>query len=130
MSGLWLQNVAFYSLQIAGLAAAGALLLRLLRIRIPKIRLICWQALLAACLALPALQPWLTTKTNSNIQISTGPSTAGDAAHRSRAMALPWTDIILVADWYRLRRSIRDPWSRILAPPAISPQFHFRARRF
>jgi TonB family protein len=96
MSGLWLQNLAFYSLQIAGLAAAGALLLRLLRIRIPKIRLICWQALLAACLALPAFQPWLSTKTNSNIQISTGPSTTGDAAHRSRAVTLPWADIILL----------------------------------
>src|ERR1700675_622212 len=96
MPGLWLQNLVFYSLQIAGLAAAGALLLGLLRIRIPKIRLICWQALLAACLALPALQPWLTTKTNASIQISTGPPKTGDAAHRSRGVALPWTDIILL----------------------------------
>ena len=36
MADLWLQNLAFYSLQIAVVAAAGALLLRLLQIRIPR----------------------------------------------------------------------------------------------
>jgi TonB family protein len=96
MPGLWLQNLAFYSLQIAGVAAAGALLLRLLQIRIPTIRLMCWQALIAACIALPAIQPWLTAKTNGNVQISMGPAMAAGAAHGSRAMAFPVVGIVLL----------------------------------
>jgi TonB family protein len=96
MLGLWLQNLAFYSLQIAGVAAAGALLLRLLQIRIPTIRLMCWQALIAACIALPAIQPWLTAKTNGNVQISMGPAMAAGAAHGSRAMAFPVVGIVLL----------------------------------
>src|ERR1017187_7345612 len=78
MPGLWLQNLAFYSLQIAGVTAAGALLLRILQIRIPTIRLMCWQALIAACIALPAIQPWLAAKTNGNVQISMGPAMAAE----------------------------------------------------
>ena len=96
MLGLWLQNLAFYSLQIAGVAAAGALLLRLLQIRIPTIRLMCWQALIAACIALPAIQPWLTAKTNGNVQISMGPAMAAGAAAGSRGMAFPVVGIILL----------------------------------
>ena len=96
MPGLWLQNLAFYSLQIAGVAAAGALLLRLLQIRIPTIRLMCWQALIAACIALPAIQPWLTAKTNGNVQISMGPAMAAGAAAGSRGMAFPVVGIVLL----------------------------------
>jgi TonB family protein len=96
MSGLWFQNLAFYSLQIAGVAAAGALLLRLLQIRIPTIRLMCWQVLIAACLALPAIQPWLTAKTNSNIRISMGPAIAAGAAERSHGIAIPIVGIALL----------------------------------
>jgi TonB family protein len=96
MPGLWLQNLAFYSLQIAGVAAAGALLLRLLQIRIPTIRLMCWQALIAACIALPAIQPWLTAKTNANVQISMGPAMAAGAAAGSRGMAFPVVGIVLL----------------------------------
>src|SRR5271155_4173623 len=96
MSGLWFQNLAFYSLQIAGVAAAGALLLRLLRIRIPTIRLMCWQVLIAACLALPVIQPWLTAKTNANIRISMGPAMATGAAERSHGMAIPIVGMALL----------------------------------
>src|ERR1035438_5771568 len=96
MPGLWLQNLAFYSLQIAGVAAAGALLLRLLQIRIPTIRLMCWQALIAACIALPAIQPWLTAKTNGNVQISMGPAMAAGAAAGSRGMGFPVVGSILM----------------------------------
>ena len=96
MPGLWLQNLAFYSLQIAGVTAAGALLLRILQIRIPTIRLMCWQALIAACIALPAIQPWLAAKTNGNVQISMGPAMAAGAAHGSRAMAFPVVGSILL----------------------------------
>ncbi len=95
MSDLWLQNLAFYSLQIAAVAAAGAVLLRLLRVRIPKVRLICWQVLLAVCLALPAIQPWLTARTSSSVRISMGPSTTADPGHRSRSITPAWADLLL-----------------------------------
>jgi TonB family protein len=96
MTNLWLQNIAFYSLQIAVVAAAGALLLRLLQIRIPGIRLICWQGLIAACLALPAIQPWLTAKANSNIRISVGPAVAAGASESSRGLAFPAIGMVLL----------------------------------
>ena len=73
MTTLWLQNLASYSLQIAAIAVAGALLLRLLRLRQPNVRLICWQALLVGCLILPALQPWHpVAPVKSDVQVSTG----------------------------------------------------------
>ena len=96
MTNLWLENIAFYSLQIAVVAAAGALLLRLLQIRIPGIRLICWQGLIAVCLALPAIQPWLTAKANSNIRISMGPAVAAGTSESSRGMAIPAIGIVLL----------------------------------
>src|SRR5580693_362095 len=96
MLGLWLQNLAFYSLQIAGIAAAGALLLRLLQIRIPSIRLMCWQALIAACLVLPAIQPWLTTSARSSVRITMGPAMAAGAGESSRGMAFPVVGTLLL----------------------------------
>ena len=55
---LWLQNLAAYSLQVACVVIVGTLLVRLLRLHVPKIRLAYWQALLAACVFLPLIQPW------------------------------------------------------------------------
>src|SRR5580704_17055322 len=96
MSNLWLENLAFYSLQIAVVAVAGALLLRALQIRIPKVRVICWQALIAVCLLLPAIQPWLTSNADANIQVSFGPAVAAGAAHGSRGVAFPVAAIVLI----------------------------------
>ncbi len=95
MARLWLENLVSYSLQIAVVAVAGALLLRLLRIRIPKVRLMCWQALIAACLLLPAVQPWLAWKNASDVQISIGPATASDPSHHTRTVRFPVTAFIL-----------------------------------
>jgi TonB family protein len=55
---VWLDNLIAYSLQIAILAAAGTLLAYVFRLRVPRISLVYWQALLIACLLLPALQSW------------------------------------------------------------------------
>src|SRR5713226_5953851 len=68
----WLRNLVAYSLQIALIAAAGALLMTLLRIRLPHLRLLCWQVLMVACLVLPAIQPWRTLAGDSSIQGSSG----------------------------------------------------------
>jgi TonB family protein len=71
MSSLILGNVIAYSLQMAALLAAGGLALRILRLDIPKWRLLCWQLLLAACLLLPALQPWTPANPDGRVTIST-----------------------------------------------------------
>lgn len=55
---VWLDNLIAYSLQIAILASAGTLLAHVFRLRVPRVSLIYWQALLLACLLLPALQNW------------------------------------------------------------------------
>lgn len=96
MTTLWLQNLASYSLQIAAIAVAGAVLLRLLRIRLPNVRLICWQALLAACLLLPAIQPWRPlAPAKSDVQVSTGRMIPVEA-RRSQAINVPWSKLGLL----------------------------------
>lgn len=55
---IWLGNLISYSLQIAVLVSAGSLLALAFRLRLPRVALLYWQALLLACLLLPALQSW------------------------------------------------------------------------
>jgi TonB family protein len=55
---MWLQNLMFYSVQVAALIGAGTVLIRIFRLKSPAVLLAFWQILLAACLLLPALQPW------------------------------------------------------------------------
>ena len=52
-----LQWLIACSIQIAGLVACGILLARLLRLREPRTRWVCFEALLLLCLCLPFLQP-------------------------------------------------------------------------
>jgi TonB family protein len=54
----WIDNLIAYSLQMAILASAGTLLAYLFRLRLPRVSHIYWQALLLACLCIPALQNW------------------------------------------------------------------------
>jgi TonB family protein len=54
----WLGNLAGYSVQVALVVAAGGLAAALLRLKQPRVMLAYWQALLAACLLLPLLEPW------------------------------------------------------------------------
>ncbi|HEV2417515.1 MAG TPA: M56 family metallopeptidase [Terriglobia bacterium] len=55
---LWLRDLVAYCLQVAAIVLAGSVLPPLLRLRVPKVKLIYWQALLAACLLLPLIEPW------------------------------------------------------------------------
>jgi TonB family protein len=57
-ASLWLENLTAYSLQVALVAATGLLLPRMSRLRRPRVLYSYWQALLAVCLVLPAVQPW------------------------------------------------------------------------
>jgi TonB family protein len=121
MAALWLRNLGFYSLQILLIAAAGGLLLHALSIRIPKARLICWQALLMACLLLPAVQPWRRLSIDSSVQITTGAFTAVERNHSLGFLQIPLPNIMLLLGagaairfsilglgFWRLRRYRRD----------------------
>ena len=97
MATLWLRNLAFYSLQILLIAAAGGLLIQALRIRMPKVRLYCWQALLAICLLLPAIQPWRHLTIDSSVQITTGGFTAVERNHSLGFLQIPLPNVMLAA---------------------------------
>jgi len=95
MVSFWLQNLVAYCLQIGAVALAGGVLLRLLRVRIPGVRLICWQSLLAICLLLPAIQPWHPApRSSATVQISTGDPIPLSSGH-SRRWSFPLTESIL-----------------------------------
>jgi TonB family protein len=57
MTQVW-SNIIAYSVQIGLLVGLGAALPALLRLKVPRARLLYWQVLLLACLALPWIRPW------------------------------------------------------------------------
>ena len=57
-TGLILNNLVSYSLQIGMLVGLAAFVPALLCLRQPGARLVYWHILLAACLLLPLAQPW------------------------------------------------------------------------
>lgn len=78
---LW--NLAAYSAQLAVLAMTAAAAAFLLRLDAPRVAVRYWQAVLAACFALPLVQTW-TTKPGETVQASirfistsTGTATGG-----------------------------------------------------
>jgi TonB family protein len=89
----WISNLAAWSLQAAALVAAGGLAAFAFRLRAPRVRLAYWQALLAICLLLPAVEPWRRAAA-SNIEIST---TAARPVSPGRAPAHfpPWRQALL-----------------------------------
>jgi TonB family protein len=85
-----LANLGAYSLQLTLLAVAGGLAARAMRLRAPGAMLAYWQALLAACLLLPALQPWRAVADGRGAvtwETTAGPA-AGPGPHLSLAPAL------------------------------------------
>ena len=81
----WLQNLAAWSAQAAALIAAGGLAASVFRLRVPRIKLAYWQALLAICLLLPAVEPWRSAA-DSNIEVTLG---AARPAHRTMLRHIP-----------------------------------------
>lgn len=92
-TGMLWDNVVAYSLQVGLLVGLAAFLPALLRLKMPRARLLYWHLLLAACLLLPLLRPPQRTVVTSNVQITTGaaipvadPQSSG-GIHLSRAEA-------------------------------------------
>jgi TonB family protein len=96
MATLWLRNLGFYSLQILLIAAAGGLLIQVLQIRMPKVRLYCWQVLLVVCFLLPAIQPWRRLNIDSSVQITTGAFTPVERNHSLGFLQIPLPNVILL----------------------------------
>ena len=67
---IW-DNLVAYSLQIGLLIALAACVPTLLRLRLPRARLVYWHILLAACLLLPALRPWRQEAISGDVQVTT-----------------------------------------------------------
>jgi TonB family protein len=80
-----LANLGAYSLQLTLLAVAGGLAARAMRLRAPGAMLAYWQGLLAACLLLPALQPWRAVADGRGAV--TWETTAGPAAGAGSPLA-------------------------------------------
>ena len=55
---LWFSNLVFWSVQVALLVLAAALLSRGLKLRQPRVLLAYWRSLLAIGLLLPLIEPW------------------------------------------------------------------------
>jgi TonB family protein len=70
----WLGNLVAFSVQVALVVLVGGLAAGVLRLKQPRVMLAYWQALLAACLLLPLLEPWQRV----------GFAPAGDAATTTR----------------------------------------------
>ena len=85
-------NTVAYTLQIGLVAGVGALVPALVRLRLPRARLLYWQALLVACLALPWVRSWRQEVVAGTAQLSTmittGPTTPS-ATPALRATPLP-----------------------------------------
>jgi TonB family protein len=54
----WLGNLLAYSIQVALVVVMGGFAAAALRLKQPRVMLAYWQALLAACLLSPLLEPW------------------------------------------------------------------------
>jgi len=61
----WLANLGAWSAQVAALVVMAAVAAAGLRLTLPRARLALWQGLLALCLALPFVQPWLPAPVTS-----------------------------------------------------------------
>lgn len=103
-SQIW-PNILSYALQIGLLIAIGAGVPTVLRLRAPRARLLYWQVLLVACLALPWIQPWrqeVVSLSNANVlqTISLASATSPALATTSAAFtpahgSIPFATVVL-----------------------------------
>jgi len=94
-TGLILNNLVSYSLQIGMLVGLAAFVPALLRMRQPGARLVYWHILLAACLLLPLAQPWKPAILAGTVEITTVITAVRPALHPSR-FSIPRSEIALL----------------------------------
>ena len=128
-SGLILQNVVAFSLQIGMLVGLAAFVPALLRLRQPGAKLVYWQILLAACVLLP-LQPWRQVMLAGTVDVTTVITTVRAVPHQAPAFVMPASEIALLAllagvairlgwlavGFWKLRRYRRHSWPLVPAP--------------
>jgi TonB family protein len=90
----WLENLAAWTLQSSLLTAAAAAAALLFRLRLPRVRLIYGQALLAICLLLPVVEPWHRLP-EARVDITMGPPRAVESG-QSSTLGLPWRQGLLL----------------------------------
>jgi TonB family protein len=95
----WLGNLAAYSIQVALVVAVGGLAAAALRMRQPRVMLAYWQALLAACLLLPVVEPWQQTGLAPTGIVATAVSRRAAAVDSlASSLSLPaWVVLVLGA---------------------------------
>lgn len=93
---LLLSDVGFYSLQIGLVVLAGILFAMVVPLRSAGARFLYWQALLAGCLLLPAVQPWRHPVMLVSASITAGPITSAAPASHAAGFVLPVSSWILV----------------------------------
>lgn len=69
---LWFSNLVFWSAQVALIVLTAWLLVRILRIREPRVLIVHWRALIVACLSLPIVEPW--HRLQAIVLVSFGPA--------------------------------------------------------
>jgi len=105
---LWLRDLVAYSIQAAALVGVGVVMARLLRLRVPRVRMAYWQGLVALCLFLPLLQPWrpevLETSGTvlSNVTFDAAAPAAPTLSLAEIVLLLICTGIIVRAAWMAL----------------------------
>ncbi len=91
---LWFLDFVAYCIQVAALVGVGVIMAWLLRLRVPRVRLAYWHALLAICVLLPLLQPWRQEF------LQTSGSVTGNVTFAASATAAPsgpsLADIVLL----------------------------------
>ena len=88
MSSSWLiGNLAAYSLQVALVVVVANLTAAALHLKSPRVKLAYWQAVLAACVALPLLEPWQPISMGA---VGGSATTAGGGATRADSLVGSW----------------------------------------
>lgn len=98
-AGLIWSNVLAYSLQVGLVVGLGAIVPTVLRMRMPRARLVFWQCLLAACLILPWLRTWRHEVLNGALIVSgmaqVGSTVTAVTGAGPVARSIPFTAIAL-----------------------------------
>ena len=132
-SALFANNIVAYILQIGLVVGLGALVPAALRIRIPRARLLYWQILLVACLALPWIRSWrqevvvASTALVGNV-VTTGASASSAPIHRVITMP-PLVEIALwlLAAGIAIRAT--RPYRSYVETPATGQRWRTTGRR-